>query len=154
MACSGGADSPKRKESAVLVPVFRDGEGELRVLLVVRGRPGVHGGQLGLPGGRAEPYDSSPLETALREAEEEIGLPPSEVKVLASLEPIDTRTTGVSRAFVSRPSATTQMATRPLRDQRCSDSACARARRPPRRRSRRLRRTRARPDRRPSSVRR
>jgi 8-oxo-dGTP pyrophosphatase MutT (NUDIX family) len=82
-----------RKEAAVLVPVFRDGSGELRVVLVVRGDQGVHGGQLGLPGGQSEPDDASPLETALREAEEEIGLSRGEVEVLASLGPVDTRTT-------------------------------------------------------------
>jgi 8-oxo-dGTP pyrophosphatase MutT (NUDIX family) len=84
----------RRKESAVLVPVFRDGAGELRLVLVVRGSLGVHGGQLGLPGGRSEPADASPLATALRETEEELGLPPSDVDLLATLAPIDTRTTG------------------------------------------------------------
>jgi 8-oxo-dGTP pyrophosphatase MutT (NUDIX family) len=88
-----GADSRRRRESAVLIPVFRDSGGELRLVLVVRGSHGVHGGQLGLPGGQAEPHDTSPLQTALREAEEEIGLPPGEVDILASLTPLETRTT-------------------------------------------------------------
>jgi len=83
-----------RRESAVLLPAFRDPDGELRLVLVVRGGCGVHGGQLGLPGGRSEPQDPSPLATALRETEEEIGLPPSDIEVLAALAPIDTRTTG------------------------------------------------------------
>jgi len=55
----------------------------------------MHGGQLGLPGGAAEAADSSPLETALREAEEEIGLRREEVEILADLDPIETRTTGI-----------------------------------------------------------
>jgi 8-oxo-dGTP pyrophosphatase MutT (NUDIX family) len=80
--------------SAVLVPVFRDDEGELRVLLVQRGTGGVHGGQLGFPGGKQEPGDGSLLETALREAEEEVGLRRSGIEILASLEPRDTRTSG------------------------------------------------------------
>lgn len=80
--------------AAVLVPVYRDGAGEIRVVLVVRGAGGPHGGQLGLPGGKAEPGDASLLATALREAEEEIGLPPTEVEVVASLEPLDTHATG------------------------------------------------------------
>jgi 8-oxo-dGTP pyrophosphatase MutT (NUDIX family) len=90
----GSPKSRRRRQSAVLVPVFRGGDGELRVIMVVRGSRGLHGGQLGLPGGRSEPQDASPLETALRESEEEIGLPRSEVEVLASLAAIDTRTTG------------------------------------------------------------
>jgi 8-oxo-dGTP pyrophosphatase MutT (NUDIX family) len=87
-------EPPAPTESAVLVPVFRDPEAELRVVLVLRGTRGIHGGQLGLPGGKKEPDDASLLDTALREAEEEIGLTRSEVEILAELDPVDTRTTG------------------------------------------------------------
>src|SRR5918999_1719004 len=80
---------PPSVPAAVLVPVFRDAESRLRLLLVVRGDHGIHGGQLGLPGGRAEDGDGSMLETALRETEEEIGLPREQVDVLAALEPLD-----------------------------------------------------------------
>ena len=80
--------------AAVLVPVFRDAESRLRLLLVVRGDHGIHGGQLGLPGGRAEPADASLLATALRETEEEIGLPREHVEVLAALPPLDARVSG------------------------------------------------------------
>lgn len=89
--------------SAVLVPVFRDGAGDLRVLLVVRGAHGLHGGQLGFPGGKVEPEDGSLLETALREAEEEVGLARSDVEVLAELAAVDSRATGFRvHAFVAR----------------------------------------------------
>ena len=77
----------------MLVPLFRD-EGELRLVLVVRGALGAHGGQLGLPGGKRELGDASLLETALRETEEEIGLARSDVEIVAELAPVDTRTTG------------------------------------------------------------
>jgi 8-oxo-dGTP pyrophosphatase MutT (NUDIX family) len=83
-----------RTAAALLVPVLRDTAGELRLVLVVRGARGVHGGQLAFPGGKQKPQDESPLETALREAKEEIGLAREDVKVLAKLEPVDTRTTG------------------------------------------------------------
>jgi 8-oxo-dGTP pyrophosphatase MutT (NUDIX family) len=71
--------------AAVLVPVFRDPAGKLRLVLIVRTDRGLHGGQLALPGGKADPTDESLLATALREAEEEIGLAPEQVDVLAEL---------------------------------------------------------------------
>ncbi|HEX5584646.1 CoA pyrophosphatase [Gaiella sp.] len=83
------------RDAAVLVPVFHDADGELRVAIVVRADDGgLHGGQLGLPGGKPEPGDADLLATALREAEEEVGLTPELVEVLAALEPFETRATG------------------------------------------------------------
>jgi 8-oxo-dGTP pyrophosphatase MutT (NUDIX family) len=79
--------------AAVLVPVFRDEEG-LRIVLVARGELGIHGGQVGLPGGKPEPGDATLLETALRETEEEIGLLRSAIDILSELEPMETRSTG------------------------------------------------------------
>ena len=82
------------RTAAVLVPVYRDEVDELRVVLVVRADDGgLHGGQLGLPGGKAEPQDRDLLATALREAHEEVGLEPSTVDVVAELAPFDTQTT-------------------------------------------------------------
>jgi 8-oxo-dGTP pyrophosphatase MutT (NUDIX family) len=75
----------ERRIAAVLVPVFRDGEGRLRIVLIVRSDRGLHGGQLALPGGKADADDDSLLATALREAEEEVGLSPAEVEVIAEL---------------------------------------------------------------------
>ena len=69
----------------MLVPVFRDDDGELRIVLIVRADRGLHGGQIALPGGKADDDDESLVATALREAEEEIGLSPAEVEVIAEL---------------------------------------------------------------------
>lgn len=83
------------RTAAVLLPVYRDAEGELRVVLVVRADDGgMHGGQLGLPGGKPEHGDPDLLATALREAQEEVGLSPDAAEVVAELPPFDTRTTG------------------------------------------------------------
>jgi 8-oxo-dGTP pyrophosphatase MutT (NUDIX family) len=88
-------DRERRRSCAVLAPVFRDRAGELRVLLIKRGTRGIHGGQLGFPGGKREPADGSLLETALRETEEEVGLARAGVKVLARLRPVDGLTSGL-----------------------------------------------------------
>jgi 8-oxo-dGTP pyrophosphatase MutT (NUDIX family) len=82
------------RESAVLVPVFRNAAGEATLVLVRRGSHGVHGGQLAFPGGKRDPTDASLLATALRETEEEIGLPATAIEVLAALPPVQTRTSG------------------------------------------------------------
>ncbi len=83
-----------RREAAVLVPIFRGDAEDLRLVLIRRADRGVHGAQLAFPGGRREPHDVSLFETALREAEEEIGLRRESVKRLADLPAIETRTTG------------------------------------------------------------
>lgn len=61
-------------------------EGELTIVFMKRTEDGnVHSGQISFPGGKVEPDDVSPRHAALREAEEELGIPPSEVQVLGEL---------------------------------------------------------------------
>jgi 8-oxo-dGTP pyrophosphatase MutT (NUDIX family) len=96
--------------------VFRDTRGVLRILLLLRTDQGVHGGQLGLPGGRPEPGDRDLLATALREAEEEVGLAPARVEVLAGFEPLETMATGFRvHSFLGRVPA--DVAWRPQPDE-------------------------------------
>jgi 8-oxo-dGTP pyrophosphatase MutT (NUDIX family) len=77
--------------AAVLIPlVWRPDGAEQgltpRVLLTQRTEHlKKHAGQISFPGGRAEPGDESLVATALRETEEEVGLPPGRVEVLGSL---------------------------------------------------------------------
>ncbi len=80
--------------AAVLVPLYRNGDGELRVVLVRRTEHGVHGGQIAFPGGKRSPEDESLVHTALRETHEEIGLRPESVEVLVELPEVVTMTTG------------------------------------------------------------
>jgi 8-oxo-dGTP pyrophosphatase MutT (NUDIX family) len=54
-------------------------------VLILRTDRGHHGGQLAFPGGRVDPGDASLVATALREAEEEIGLDPAAVSIVAEL---------------------------------------------------------------------
>jgi len=82
------------REAAILIPVFRAPDGALHVVLVRRSDVGVHGGQLAFPGGKRDPADGSMLETALREAQEEIGLGSGLIEVIAHLPAAETKTTG------------------------------------------------------------
>jgi 8-oxo-dGTP pyrophosphatase MutT (NUDIX family) len=91
------------REAAVLVPVYRRQDGELMVVLVRRARGGAHGGQLALPGGQRDPEDADLAATALREAEEELGLAADDVELLAALPLVETQTTGFRIApFLAR----------------------------------------------------
>jgi 8-oxo-dGTP pyrophosphatase MutT (NUDIX family) len=95
--------SSESSEAAVLAPVYRDSAGQIRLVLIVRTPHGVHGGQIAFPGGRREPADADLRETALREAEEEIGLARTHVTLLAPLPVVSTITTGFSIApFLGR----------------------------------------------------
>lgn len=80
--------------AAVLAPIYRDPRQDLRLVFIRRSPHGVHGGQIAFPGGRREPEDTDLLATALREAEEEVGLDPRQVEILTELPVIETMATG------------------------------------------------------------
>jgi 8-oxo-dGTP pyrophosphatase MutT (NUDIX family) len=81
-------------DSAVLAPLYRDPQGDLRLVFIRRGPHGKHANQLAFPGGIREPEDANLVATALREAEEEVGLPQSQVEILTELPVIETTATG------------------------------------------------------------
>ena len=95
--------SADRGTAAVLAPVFRDERRELRLVLIVRTDRGLHGGQLAFPGGRVDRRDESLVGTALREAEEEIGLDPAAATIVAELPPVRSGPTNMDvHAFLAR----------------------------------------------------
>lgn len=87
-------DEKTLQDAAVLVPVFRARDGELRVVLVRRTETGIHGGQIAFPGGKRASDDEPLLQTALREANEEIGLETELVTVLGELTVVETSVSG------------------------------------------------------------
>lgn len=86
---------PGQVPAAVLVALCVGGEPEpqdgLRVVFTVR-RPDLrrHAGEVSFPGGRRDAADPDLLATALREAEEEIGLAAGQVRIVGALEPTST----------------------------------------------------------------
>ena len=73
------------REAAVLIPIVHH-EGRYAVVLTQRTEHlSSHPGQVSFSGGRTDEGDHSPIHTALRESEEEIGLPPLAVTVLGAL---------------------------------------------------------------------
>ena len=82
-----------RTDSAVLAPLFQDAAGELHAVFTRR-RDDLrrHPGEISFPGGRQDPGETL-IETALREAHEEVGLPPDAVDVLGALQPTPTMVT-------------------------------------------------------------
>jgi 8-oxo-dGTP pyrophosphatase MutT (NUDIX family) len=80
-----------RVDTAVLVPLELGAEP--RVIMTVRASSlRHHAGEVCFPGGKPHPDDSDLIATALREAEEEIGLLPSEVEIAGALSPMPTAT--------------------------------------------------------------
>ena len=80
------ADATPPRPAAVLVPIVMR-EGAPAILLTERATGlRTHSGQIAFPGGRMDETDASPTETALREAEEEIGLDRRHVEPLGYLD--------------------------------------------------------------------
>jgi 8-oxo-dGTP pyrophosphatase MutT (NUDIX family) len=78
------------RRAAVLAPLFEDAAGELHAVFTRRRHDlSRHAGEISFPGGRQDPGETL-VETALREAHEEVGLPPAVVDVLGALEPTPT----------------------------------------------------------------
>jgi 8-oxo-dGTP pyrophosphatase MutT (NUDIX family) len=83
-----------RAQAAVLVPLYLDG-GELHAVFTKRHDDmRRHAGEISFPGGRRDESEPDLRATALREAEEEIGLPAAAVELVGALQPTPTIATG------------------------------------------------------------
>ena len=87
-------DAPGSTDAAVLVPLYETA-GELHAVFTRR-RDDLrrHAGEISFPGGRQDHPDEDLRVTALREAEEEIGLPRDAVDLVGALAPVGTFVTG------------------------------------------------------------
>jgi len=83
----------KYRNSAVLIPLIRNGQ-DIQIILTQRSNNlPSHAGQISFPGGKVDTKDKSPVDTAYREANEEIGLSREEIEHLGYL---DVTTTGTN----------------------------------------------------------
>jgi 8-oxo-dGTP pyrophosphatase MutT (NUDIX family) len=80
-----------RTDSAVLVPLYLDADGDVTAVFTKR-RDDLkrHAGEISFPGGRRDDDDTDLIVTALREAEEEIGLQRDHVEIIGGLQPTPT----------------------------------------------------------------
>lgn len=85
------AVSGNKRQAAVLVPVVRRAQPGL---LLTRRSPMLrkHPGQVAFPGGTVDSTDASLIAAALREAHEEVAIPPDAVEVIGTLPPVDSVT--------------------------------------------------------------
>ena len=76
---------PRMTPASVLIPLVLRPEGLTMLLTQRTAHLTDHAGQISFPGGRAEEYDASAIDTALRETEEEIGLDRRHVEIIGTL---------------------------------------------------------------------
>jgi len=89
-------EPPGAVESAVLVPLVESTDGLSVVLTRRRDDLRSHAGEFSFPGGRRDPGEASLVDTALREAEEEVGIARTTVELIGALQPTATIATSFS----------------------------------------------------------
>ena len=96
-----GIHPDKTEPAAVLIPLILD-EGIWKLLFIKRTHhpEDRHSGQIAFPGGRADQADRTLINTALREAEEEIGIKPADIEILGQTPSFTTVTNYRINPFV------------------------------------------------------
>jgi len=80
--------NPEPKKSSVLILLYQTND-TLETLLIKRSEGmSVHGGQISFPGGKRDEADCSAIDTALREANEEIGVSRNIIEIIGTLSPL------------------------------------------------------------------
>ncbi|TVZ51559.1 NUDIX hydrolase [Dokdonia sp. Hel_I_53] len=76
----------KPRQAAVMALLYPNGKNETHIILILRKTyKGVHSNQVGFPGGKVEQEDRDLAHTALRETEEEVGVPQDKITVVRKL---------------------------------------------------------------------
>jgi len=76
------------RKAAVMIPLFRSLETDCLMLTVRSVYEGVHSGQVSFPGGKFDENEIDPIQVALREMEEEVGIKAAQVKIIGKLSPL------------------------------------------------------------------
>ncbi|NVM55733.1 MAG: CoA pyrophosphatase [Candidatus Helarchaeota archaeon] len=93
-------DPPEFRHSAVLMPIFSEGD-TIKFILTKRAESlKHHKGEISFPGGGQEKEDKDLVETALRETEEEVGVKREQIKVLGRIDDLFTITRYIITPFV------------------------------------------------------
>ena len=93
-------DPPEFRHSAVLMPIFSEGD-TIKFILTKRAESlKHHKGEISFPGGGQEKEDEDLVETALRETEEEVGVKREQIKVLGRIDDLFTITRYIITPFV------------------------------------------------------
>lgn len=83
-------DAPEYRRACVLIPLIRDRDGGWSILFTRRSENlAAHSGQISFPGGAVEPGETLE-DAAVREAHEEVGIPPQSVELLGRLDDVIT----------------------------------------------------------------
>lgn len=76
---------PNYRKGAVLILFYPENQKAYFPLIKRPDYPGIHSGQIAFPGGKMEPEDTDLVQTALREASEEVGIYPENVRIIGRL---------------------------------------------------------------------